>query len=350
MATSFPTSLQDLDATRGTTGQTLASPNHITHHALEDDTLEALQAKVGADSSVVTTSHDYKLSGVTGTDKAVSKTGTETLTNKTLTTPAITTPTFTLGSDATGDVWYRHSDGTMKRLAIGSAAQVLNVTGGVPAWRDETAVINANTTTKGVTELATAAEITAGTATGATGAGLAISPDQLALSTPVFNGSALTSLPTEKLNVTTTDMSMASNTTEQTIYQVSIPAGYLSTNNAVIGRIYYEDMQNSGAGTLTLKLKYGSTTMASFVITVVASGNEHGYLDFLLSANASASIQEASFFFTARNSTTLILRGDYAKGTATEDSTGALNLTVTGQFSANGGTFNLRNAYLTRIY
>lgn len=55
--------------------------------------LNNLEAKVGIDSSAVTTSHDYKLSGVTGTDKAVSKTGTETLTNKTLSSPVINTPT-----------------------------------------------------------------------------------------------------------------------------------------------------------------------------------------------------------------------------------------------------------------
>jgi hypothetical protein len=91
MATSYPGSLQDLDATRGTAGQPLSSPSHVTHHTLEDDTTEALQAKVGADSSAVTTSHDYKLSGVTGSDKAVSKTGSETLTNKVLTSPTITT-------------------------------------------------------------------------------------------------------------------------------------------------------------------------------------------------------------------------------------------------------------------
>jgi len=55
--------------------------------------LEAIEAKVGADSSAVSSSHDYKLSGVTGTDKAVSKTGIETLTNKTLTSPVINSPT-----------------------------------------------------------------------------------------------------------------------------------------------------------------------------------------------------------------------------------------------------------------
>ncbi len=59
MSTTFPTSLQDLDGTRGTTGQPLSNPNHITHHTTEDDTIEALQAKVGINNSVVTTSLDY---------------------------------------------------------------------------------------------------------------------------------------------------------------------------------------------------------------------------------------------------------------------------------------------------
>lgn len=61
MATSYPTSLQDLNATRGTNTDPLSSPNHVDHHALEDDTVEALQAKVGIDNSAVTTSIDYLL-------------------------------------------------------------------------------------------------------------------------------------------------------------------------------------------------------------------------------------------------------------------------------------------------
>lgn len=68
MATTFPTTLQDLDATRGTTGQPLSTPNHITHHQLEDDTIEALQTKVGIDNSAVTTTLDYKLKSASSVD------------------------------------------------------------------------------------------------------------------------------------------------------------------------------------------------------------------------------------------------------------------------------------------
>lgn len=77
--TTFPTSLQDMDATRGTTGQTLASPNHITHHALEDDTLEAIMTKIGVDNSAVATSLDYliKQASNPGHTHTVFRTGTD---------------------------------------------------------------------------------------------------------------------------------------------------------------------------------------------------------------------------------------------------------------------------------
>ena len=41
---------------------------------------------------------------------------------------------FTLGSDATGDIYYRDSNGNLARLPIGTASQVLGSTGTVPAW------------------------------------------------------------------------------------------------------------------------------------------------------------------------------------------------------------------------
>jgi len=84
MAISFPEDLDTLVNPSST--DTLDSPSHAGQHSDVNDAVEALEAKVGADSSAVTSSHDYKLGGVTGTDKASSLTGTETLTNKTLST------------------------------------------------------------------------------------------------------------------------------------------------------------------------------------------------------------------------------------------------------------------------
>ena len=59
MTTSFPASLDTL--TNPTSGDSLNSPSHSGQHAHANDAIEALQAKVGVDSSAVTTSLDYKL-------------------------------------------------------------------------------------------------------------------------------------------------------------------------------------------------------------------------------------------------------------------------------------------------
>ena len=87
MASNFPTSLDTLTNPSG--ADTLDSPDHSTQHANANDILEAIEAKVGIDSSAVNASHDRKLSNVTGSDKATSVTGAETLLNKTLFTPII---------------------------------------------------------------------------------------------------------------------------------------------------------------------------------------------------------------------------------------------------------------------
>lgn len=167
MAINFPTSLDTL--TNPTGSNTLNSPDHATQHANANDAVEALEAKVGVDGSAVTTSHDYKLSGVTGTDKAASKTGSETLTNKTLGAGT----SVSLGSDGTGDVYYRNSGGALTRLPIGTAGQILDVSaGGLPEWVTNPAAADASTTVKGVVEVATQAEADAGTASGGTTAPL----------------------------------------------------------------------------------------------------------------------------------------------------------------------------------
>jgi len=59
MATNFPTSLDALTNPSGT--DSMSSPSHAGQHTDANDAIEALQAKVGADSSAVTTSLDYKI-------------------------------------------------------------------------------------------------------------------------------------------------------------------------------------------------------------------------------------------------------------------------------------------------
>lgn len=86
MPSTYPTTLDTFSNPIGTdkVNNAVAGLVHSTQHAQANDAIEALEAKVGATNSAVTTSHDYKLSEVTGSDKAVSKAGSQALTNKTI--------------------------------------------------------------------------------------------------------------------------------------------------------------------------------------------------------------------------------------------------------------------------
>ncbi len=147
----YPATLDDLDATRGSASDTLANPDHSTHHSNEDAIIEALQTKVGADSSAVTSSHDYKLGSVADGDKASSLTGTETLTNKTLSSPTINTPSGLVK----GDVGL----GNVDNVADANQTALGTVTTG----NADAIVTNSSKIAKGKVELATTAEIDTGT-------------------------------------------------------------------------------------------------------------------------------------------------------------------------------------------
>ena len=93
MATNFPASLDTL--TNPTSSDPLSSPSHSAQHANVNDAVEALQAKVGADSSAVTTSLDYKVAQLEAIShgkilQVVSTTKTDTFTSSATTFTAIT--------------------------------------------------------------------------------------------------------------------------------------------------------------------------------------------------------------------------------------------------------------------
>lgn len=149
MSTLYPTSKQSVPNPISTDllENADATLDHDYQHATINDTIEALQDKVGVDGSAVTTTHDYKLSAVTGSAKALTAgTSTQSVTNLTL-----VTPTLTLNSDATGDMYYRNSGGALTRLPIGTTGQILDVSsGGIPEWIPNPSVADATYSVKGV--------------------------------------------------------------------------------------------------------------------------------------------------------------------------------------------------------
>jgi hypothetical protein len=348
MATNFPSSLDTSTTIPVESSSTPLSTNHVTAHQNIQDALEAIEAKVGVDGSAVTTSHDYKLSGVTGTDKAVSKTGSEVLTNKTLTAPVITSPTLTVGSDATGDMYYNGGSGVLTRLAKGTDNQILKMNGTAINWEAETVTVAATESVEGIGRLATAAQITAGTASEASYP-LFVTPDQLALSTPVFDGSSLTGTKT-KLNITSAPITQLSSTSaEETLFTYSLAGGVLSTANGIrVSGLFETNQTSGGAMTYTFRLKYGSTTIATTtIITANASQGTYSYEAYIL-ANAATNAQRAYAKIVGLDSGGNN-RQNISKGTATEDSTGALNVVLTVQASAASGTMDWCNRVIEKI-
>src|ERR1035437_5753495 len=69
MTTNYPTSIDIVPDPTAT--NKLNSPSHSSQHSFENDAIEALETKVGINSSSDTNSIDYKLSGITGADKAL---------------------------------------------------------------------------------------------------------------------------------------------------------------------------------------------------------------------------------------------------------------------------------------
>ena len=135
MAVKFPTALvttTDIPNTNPATS--LSANNHSGKHDDMRNEIVALETKVGIDGSAVTTTHDYKLGEVTGADKAVGKTATQTILNKIFGTGS----KIVLGSDAVGDTWYAAASNVLTRLGIGSTGQILTVSGGLPSWQSPT--------------------------------------------------------------------------------------------------------------------------------------------------------------------------------------------------------------------
>jgi len=152
--------IDGVNATKLTAAQIAALPNPQAGQIVyQTDGITGLYVYDGASwvtlgglSSVIGTINRITVTGGNTIDIASTYIGQTSIT----TLGTITTGTWTgiigqaemtLGSDATGDIYYRNSGGKLTRLGIGSSGQVLRVSAGLPAWQASGSGITVGTTT-----------------------------------------------------------------------------------------------------------------------------------------------------------------------------------------------------------
>lgn len=125
MVTNYPPQIDAFTNPSGT--NTLDSPDHALQHTNINGAVIAIENVLGTNSGT-----SVLKNFVTGNMAA--RTNNETF----------GTPKFTLGSDATGDLFYRSAGGTITRLGIGSNGQFVTTAGVTPSWGTITQITGQN--------------------------------------------------------------------------------------------------------------------------------------------------------------------------------------------------------------
>lgn len=168
---------------------------------------------------------------------------------------------------------------------------------------------------------------------------------------PAGSGAAITGIP-KKIAQSTTPVTVANTTTETALMTVAIPGGTLGTGSTVLVKMYISALASPDSYTLTLKLKYGATTVyTSGTTTINHSTVTKGYVDILLFGSGATNSQVANMAWdtTVTDSSASNAVEDFFSGTGTaaEDSTASKNLVLTVTWGTAGATDTLTmNSYV----
>ena len=136
-----------------------------------------------------------------------------------------------------------------------------------------------------------------------------------------------------RLDFNDSSTTIVSSAAETTLYTKSIPANTLKTFNGVRLKGLITIGATTGSPTLTLRLKYGGTTMVTIVITKAAHTGDKGWIEANVFGDGSVSAQSANIQYYYKETT-----DDYyswGNGSATENSASDLNLVLTGQWNGS---------------
>lgn len=209
---------------------------------------------------------------------------------------------------------------------------------GVHTWAS-TATFNATTTHNALTDFATSSYFSI-SSTPFTG-----NMSELNNITTLTDGSDADSLHihndvTRLLFTTSTDIVIDNTSTETDILSFSIPADALGTDNMLKYKIYYSSAARNGGGNDVVKLKYGATTLVTNTNFLHPTGSNGGYIEgYLFNTGTSGAQVGRLFAEDINNSNSPIIQT--GSGTATEDSTGALDFKITFQFTNANASNNI---------
>ena len=152
------------------------------------------------------------------------------------------------------------------------------------------------------------------------------------------DGSGITNIPS-KIGVMVTPATVENSTSEGNLVSIAIPANTLGTANVLNFRFHISNITFTTSNTLTMRLKYGATTIATAVVTDGSSGGADGFIEGTIVANAATNAQKGMINWQITQGAANAWLGDVDGGTAAEDSTGALNLVISAQWTtANAGS------------
>ena len=211
-------------------------------------------------------------------------------------------------------------------------------------------VSNASTTAKGIVEAATSAEVTAGTATGATGAVLAVTPDALASSTPVFNGSGLTNI--SGFLASGAPGTTVSNTTT-TVLTYALSGGTLGTNKGVRIRFYVSIVNTTSNASAGITVTYGGTTISNIGGYVAQSGTPTftslNVIDILLYGSGATGTQVSFSSVIEKGSTAPVYGPNTSSTTSSVDSTTSQNIVISLNTNSTGSIATFTGYFIEKI-
>jgi len=135
---------------------------------------------------------------------------------------------------------------------------------------------------------------------------------------------------------------VVSTTTETNIMSFSLGGALLGTAGVLHVRVFVNHQNVPAGGSTTLRAYYGTTSIATSAV-VWGDHLMRGYIDFFICANAATNVQRLIMSRqmwkdqTDNDLPTKNING-YHTGTAAEDSTGALTVKITAQFSLSDST------------